>query len=56
MTTERRQRVRKAEPTLFELRAIFHRLWGSQVGKPEYSKRDWLELQRMMRHLIGAPV
>ena len=53
---ERRQRVRKEQPTVFELRAVFHRLWGSQVGERGYNKRDWLELQTMMFRLFKTEV
>lgn len=51
---ERRKRVRRPEaPTLYELRAIFHRLWGSQVGQPNYKKRDWVEVQTMLFRIAG---
>jgi hypothetical protein len=53
---ERRQRVRKEQPTTFELRAVFHRLWGSQVGSPEYKKRDWQELQKILFRLFKVEV
>lgn len=56
LTVDRRKRVRGEQPTLFQLRAIFHRLWGSQVGKPEYNKRDWRELQQMIFRLFKAEV
>jgi hypothetical protein len=56
MPSERRKRVRKEQPTLEELRAVFHRLWTSQVGQPKYSKRDWRELRQMMFRMFKVEV
>ena len=54
---ERRIRRRIPDrPTVFELRAVFHRLWGSQVGQPEYVKRDWCELQQLIFRLFKTEV
>lgn len=53
------RRIRKrdeARPSLSEMRAVFHRLWGSQVGKDGYKKRDWQELQRIMFRLFKAEI
>lgn len=54
---ERRKNTRAAEqPTLIELRAVFHRIWTTQVGKPDYSKRDWRELQRLLYRMFKVEV
>lgn len=46
---ERRTNVRDPNrPTLIELRAVFHRLWTSQVGEHGYVKRDWRELRQIL--------
>ena len=50
---ERRRRQRNETPTKEELRAVFHRLWTSQVGERGYSKRDWRELRQMIFRLTG---
>jgi hypothetical protein len=55
--SERRIRQRAPEkPTLFDLRAVFHRLWGSQVGQPGYSKRDWREIRQQLFRLFKVEV
>lgn len=48
---ERRQQRRREMPTKEELRAVFHRIWTSQVSEHGYSKRDWRELQQMIFRL-----
>lgn len=45
---ERRKAERTDHPAIIEIRAVFHRLWSSQVGRPDYSKRDWRELRDML--------
>lgn len=47
---ERRQRPRKDEPTVSEIRACFHRIWTAMVGTKDYKKRDWQELRRMLKY------
>ena len=51
---ERRKNVRKDVPAVHELRAVFHRLWTSQVGQPGYVKRDWRELRTMVFRKFGV--
>lgn len=59
---ERRQLERRtgrrvdSSPSLDELRAVFHRIWTTQVGQHGYSKRDWQELQRMMMVMFKVKV
>lgn len=50
---DRRQRVRRKQPTREEVRAVFHRLWTKEVGKQDYVKRDWRELRDMIFRLTG---
>lgn len=50
---ERRERPRQTQPTTFELRAVFHRLWSSQVGATGYNKHDWQELQHLLFRRTG---
>jgi hypothetical protein len=46
---ERRQLTRDdAAPRISEVRAVFHRLWTSQVGTPTYNKKDWQELRKLI--------
>ena len=40
-------------PSVREIKGVFHRLWGKQVGNAGYSKRDWRELQSMLRRKAG---
>lgn len=51
---ERRKNVRKDVPAVVELRAVFHRLWTSQVGQPGYVKRDWRELRTLVFRKFGV--
>lgn len=51
---ERRKRKREEVPVVEELRAVFHRLWTSQVGQPGYVKRDWRELRTMLFRKFGV--
>jgi hypothetical protein len=32
-----------------EIKALFHKLWGRDVGTLDYIKKDWLELQRLLQ-------
>lgn len=45
---ERRRTTRKDLPAVNEIRAVFHRLWTRQVGRDEYSERDWRELRDLL--------
>lgn len=51
---DRRQRVRRKQPTREEVRAVFHRLWTKEVGKQDYVKRDWRELRDLIFRLTGV--
>lgn len=53
MKDERRRTPRKEVPTKDEVRAVFHRIWTSQVGQLGYRKRDWQELQKLIFRKCG---
>lgn len=53
IASERRRQPRREQPTREEVRAVFHRLWTKEVGKPDYVKRDWRELRQMIFCLTG---
>lgn len=54
LVRDRRQRVRREQPTREEVRAVFHRLWTKEVGKQDYVKRDWRELRDLIFRLTGV--
>jgi len=32
-----------------QIKALFHKLWGRDVGTSGYNKTDWMELQRLLQ-------
>lgn len=36
-------------------RELFHALWTKAVGTEQYDKKEWMELERRLGHLIDPP-
>jgi hypothetical protein len=48
MAEERQAKIQEA-------RKLFHELWTKEVGKPDYDKEKWINLQWVLTEL-GVPV
>ena len=31
-----------------DMKAEFHKMWGSCVGQPKYDKRSWMDLEKVL--------